>query len=245
MKPTNWPAVLFLLLAIFLPLGAVYSQEAEDEVNEALQEEAQEAVQDAATEAVQGGATGTRIVVGALFPLVLRGDDDTNFEDSQEVSIIPRVALEIGLTTLALEIELTLPSFVMITDQETAEASFTGQTYSALVKFGEGIAFYIGFGLNQFSGEASFTAKGETNLANLGVDIEQDFSIGSGTQTIVGANVEIIEDVFLTFDYRVITFPLEITTRTTDLDSGVVTETEEDLGNIDHTFVSVGGSLFF
>ncbi|MBF0286824.1 MAG: hypothetical protein HQM14_03325 [SAR324 cluster bacterium] len=249
---------LLCLILAFSMILPVYGQDAAEEApaEEAPAEEAP--AEEAAPSGGGGGGSSDMLYeVGALYTLMIGGTSDTDAIGIGEgEAFFPRLGLLFGFDGFSIGGELLIDT--SFTVQATgglsssgiadSELQFSGMTYSAYLQLddmiGDGFGLYLGYGLNQFDVSNSLSSTTSTDASNAGIVFEQDIKAQSGTQIIIGSQMEMGESVYLTADLRMIMVPVELTTRIRTIGTSTTTSTVQDI-DLDFTIITLGASYNF
>ncbi len=235
----------FMILAV-TPLYAQDEEAAPEE--EAAAEEAPADTGDAAEVPAGGGGGSSDFMFdfGVLSTISLSETDDTKAADG--FLFFPQLGVRWNLGGFMIEGEFLLQTFELESDGDgdvaQGDLTFTGQSYSVLLIFGEGLFFYGGYGINQFDIDPSLDAEVNENLSATNQSLKQDVEAQSGTQLIGGVGIEIIEDLVVRGDFRILMIPAEVQNSLTDTDTNTTSESTKDV-DFNFTILSVGATYLF
>lgn len=239
--------LILCFILIFLTAWPLLAQE-EEEIPEEDVEQEEPVEEEAAPTGGGGGVSDLLFGAGALYTLSIGGTDHT--DSAEGASFFPRGTIFFGLDAFGLEGELLLTTFTVkssagLSSSKLADAEliFKGQTYTIFTKFGEELAFYAGYGINDFSISHSSSSKTSTAATSAGVTFNQDLKAQPGTQIIVGTEFN-LGDVVITGDFRLLMVPATLTTEITPFGTSTTTTTETAL-DFNFTILTVGTAYNF
>lgn len=232
--------IMISLIWIGMMLHPLYAQE-----EPPPEEEAQEA------SGGGGGASssGFQIGIGSLYTYII--SETTETQAAKKNEFFPQLSFLFNTGSFAIGVEVLLDTTftvhadgnISLTEIADSDIIFSGRTVSEMIKFGEDLSVYLGYGINEFSASQSLS-KSTIRKARTEYLFSQRTIASRGDQWILGGEMNLFEELHFALDYRLMTIPVEAKTSLTPLDTG---ETSKKNPRFDLTFtiISVGVAYYF